>query len=41
MKSARAWTSLTGLLLIVAVSAVAQEKPRTGGILTWFDYGDP
>ena len=21
--------------------AAAQEKPRTGGILTWFDYGDP
>ena len=21
--------------------AGAQEKPRTGGILTWFDYGDP
>jgi peptide/nickel transport system substrate-binding protein len=24
-----------------ALTAVAQEKPRYGGILTWFDYGDP
>jgi peptide/nickel transport system substrate-binding protein len=41
MNYRRAWTSLTVLLLILAVTAVAQEKPRTGGILTWFDYGDP
>ena len=41
MKNAKAWTSLTVLVLILAVTAVAQEKPRTGGILTWFDYGDP
>src|SRR5829696_6949889 len=27
---------------IVAASAFAQqEKPRYGGVLTWFDYGDP
>jgi len=24
-----------------AAGAVAQEKPRYGGIVTWFDYGDP
>src|SRR5712692_6393678 len=24
-----------------AAPAEAQEKPRPGGILTWFDYGDP
>jgi peptide/nickel transport system substrate-binding protein len=41
MNRRRAWTSLTILLLILAVTAVAQEKPRAGGILTWFDYGDP
>ncbi len=32
------------LLATIAVPALpvsAQEKPRTGGILTWFDYGDP
>src|SRR5512147_3269651 len=32
------------LLATIAVPvppAGAQEKPRTGGILTWFDYGDP
>ncbi|HEY3067057.1 MAG TPA: ABC transporter substrate-binding protein [Methylomirabilota bacterium] len=41
MKNRRVWTSLTVLLLILAVTAVAQEKPRMGGLLTWFDYGDP
>ena len=25
----------------MAPPAAAQEKPRTGGILNWFDYGDP
>src|SRR5258707_12542007 len=32
------------LLVTIALPtgpAAAQEKPRTGGILTWFDYGDP
>ncbi len=24
-----------------AIPAEAQEKPRPGGVLTWFDYGDP
>ena len=26
---------------LMTAPAAAQEKPRTGGILTWFDYGDP
>src|SRR4030095_2644059 len=29
------------LLVITGTSADAKEKPRTGGILNWFDYGDP
>jgi peptide/nickel transport system substrate-binding protein len=30
------------LLVILSISGpAAQEKPRYGGILTWFDYGDP
>jgi peptide/nickel transport system substrate-binding protein len=28
-------------LLGPGVAAEAQDKPRPGGILTWFDYGDP
>ena len=33
---------LGGLALVLpVVPAAAQEKPRPGGILTWFDYGDP
>jgi peptide/nickel transport system substrate-binding protein len=35
---------LAGLALCVALAAPAvraQDKPRSGGILTWFDYGDP
>src|SRR5262249_22066232 len=28
-------------LALLAPSAPAQEKPRPGGILNWFDYGDP
>ena len=28
-------------LVLPVVPAAAQEKPRPGGILTWFDYGDP
>ena len=31
----------TALLAISGMPAHAQEKPRTGGILNWFDYGDP
>jgi peptide/nickel transport system substrate-binding protein len=37
-----------GLALVVVVTigvtvvgAGAQDKPRSGGVLTWFDYGDP
>jgi len=26
---------------LVAPPAAAQEKPRMGGVLNWFDYGDP
>ncbi len=35
--------SLTIVLLIGlgVAGAAAQEKPRYGGVLTWFDYGDP
>jgi peptide/nickel transport system substrate-binding protein len=34
---------LAALVLLVAGAAgvAAQDKPRSGGILTWFDYGDP
>jgi peptide/nickel transport system substrate-binding protein len=35
---------LAGLALCAALAAPAvqaQDKPRSGGILTWFDYGDP
>src|SRR6266516_3826936 len=35
---------LAGLALVTAFvvpAAQAQDKPRSGGILTWFDYGDP
>jgi len=27
--------------LLLTTAASAQEKPRQGGILNWFDYGDP
>jgi peptide/nickel transport system substrate-binding protein len=33
-----------GLFTLASVAvppASAQEKPRTGGVLNWFDYGDP
>jgi len=29
------------LTLLAAPAAQAQDKPRAGGVLTWFDYGDP
>jgi len=32
---------LLALGVLFAAPATAQEKPRPGGILTWFDYGDP
>ena len=33
--------ALLATIGLPAGPAGAQEKPRTGGILTWFDYGDP
>ena len=44
MTTAKALRILAGLTLLAALAAPgaqAQDKPRTGGILTWFDYGDP
>jgi len=43
MRTARYLSVLAIVLLIGfgAIGATAQEKPRYGGILTWFDYGDP
>jgi peptide/nickel transport system substrate-binding protein len=29
------------LLAVGAVTGFAQDKPRYGGVLNWFDYGDP
>jgi peptide/nickel transport system substrate-binding protein len=38
----RAVASLVAVsLLVLTVPAAAQDRPRQGGILTWFDYGDP
>jgi len=37
----RVTTGVLALLAVAAVTAVAQDKPRTGGVLNWFDYGDP
>ena len=33
--------ALGWLTLVVGGDAVAQEKPRSGGILNWYVYGDP
>src|SRR5260370_42444611 len=33
--------ALLATIGLPAGPAGAQEKPRTGGILTWVDYGDP
>ena len=33
--------ALLATIAMPAPPASGQEKPRTGGILTWFDYGDP
>jgi len=44
MTISKTFPILAGLALIVALAAPAaqaQDKPRSGGILTWFDYGDP
>ncbi len=44
MRTSRATAVIAGLLLLAALGApgaMGQEKPRMGGVLTWFDYGDP
>ena len=44
MTTSKALRILAGLALIAALAAPAaqaQGTPRPGGILTWFDYGDP
>jgi ABC-type transport system substrate-binding protein len=43
MRTTRALTAVLTILALAAAgaNAVAQEKPRSGGILNWFDYGDP
>ena len=42
MKTSRDLTlAIVTLLLVSAGIGAAQDKPRSGGILTWFDYGDP
>src|SRR6266446_7113496 len=44
MTTAKARRILAALALLTALAVPgveAQDKPRPGGILTWFDYGDP
>jgi peptide/nickel transport system substrate-binding protein len=47
MSLSRSVRVTVAILAVLALSgpagppAVAQEKPRPGGVLTWFDYGDP
>ena len=44
MNSARGLAVVLTLLMLAALGgadALAQDKPRYGGILSWFDYGDP
>ncbi len=33
--------AVLGLGVLYGASALAEDKPRYGGVLTWFDYGDP
>ncbi len=40
-RSVRSVLAIALALAVTAAGAAAQEKPRYGGILTWFDYGDP
>jgi peptide/nickel transport system substrate-binding protein len=40
MKASRTLLILT-LAVALVLPAAAQDKPRPGGIVTWFDYGDP
>src|SRR6266545_245139 len=37
----RIFAALTLLTALTVPGVEAQDKPRPGGILTWFDYGDP
>jgi peptide/nickel transport system substrate-binding protein len=41
----RSFSRLTLVVLMAigasVLGAFAQDKPRSGGVLTWFDYGDP
>ena len=44
MKTPRSLALLLAIVLAAALGAtdvLAQETPRRGGIVTWFDYGDP
>ncbi|MBI2527633.1 MAG: ABC transporter substrate-binding protein [Candidatus Rokubacteria bacterium] len=44
MRTSRVIGVIAALLLLAALGTpwtAAQEKPRRGGVLTWFDYGDP
>jgi len=44
MKTSRGLAALVVVAVIAALGvtgAAAQDKPRYGGIVTWFDYGDP
>ncbi len=40
-RSVRFVLAIALALAVGAAGAAAQEKPRYGGVLTWFDYGDP
>ena len=33
--------AIVAILLLATIPVLAQDKPRYGGILNWFDYGDP
>jgi peptide/nickel transport system substrate-binding protein len=37
----RVLAAVVAILLLATIPVVAQDKPRYGGILNWFDYGDP
>ncbi len=44
MRTSRGLTLVLAIMVLTCVGAAgaaAQDKPRYGGILTWFDYGDP
>jgi peptide/nickel transport system substrate-binding protein len=41
MHRSRILVFLTILILVAVTAVVAQEKPRYGGILNWYIYGDP